>query len=88
MLGKATDGSGGMASELEARIIHDFAEDIASKLGEAAIIARTASGLGAQGLPERAFRTLLDIETLIHDASILLNATSVVRRRERESATD
>ncbi len=36
-----------MSSELEARIIHDFAEDIASKLGEAAIIARTASGLGA-----------------------------------------
>ena len=72
-----------MASELEARIIGDFAEDIASKLGEAAIIARTASGLSGQGLPERAFRTLLDIETLIHDAATLLNATSVVRRRER-----
>ncbi len=74
-----------MASELEARIIGEFAEDIASKIGEAAIIARTASGLSGQGLPERAFRTLLDIETLIHDAGTLLNATSVVRRRERES---
>ena len=77
-----------MASEREARIIHNFAEDIAQKLDEAAIIARTASGFGAQGLPERAFRTLLDIETLNHDASILLNATSVVRRRERESLMD
>ncbi len=75
-----------MASELEARIIGDFAEDNASKLGEAAIIARTASGLSRQGLPERAFRTLLDIEALIDDAATLLNATSVVRWRQRESA--
>ena len=73
-----------MASELEAKIIGDFAEDIASKLGEAAIIARTASGLSGQGLP--AFRTLLGIETLIDNAATLLNATSVVRWRERESA--
>ena len=77
-----------MASELEARITGDFAEDIASKLSEAAIIARTASSLSGQGLPERAFQTLLDVETLIHDAATLLNATSVVRRRERESALD
>ena len=37
-----------MASEQEARIIGDFAEDIASELGEAAIIARNASGLSGQ----------------------------------------
>ena len=73
-----------MASEFEARIIHEFADDIAGKLKEAAIIAQTASGLGAQGLPERAFQTLLDVETLIHDAAIVLNATSVVRRRDQE----
>ncbi len=69
-----------MTSELEARIIGDFAGDIASKLNKAAIIARTAS-LREQCLPKRAFRTLLGIETLIHDTAILLNATSVVRRR-------
>jgi hypothetical protein len=77
-----------MASEFEARIIHEFADDIAGKLNEAAIIARTASALGAQGLPERAFHTLLDIEPLIHDASTLLNATSVVRRRDKDAAAD
>jgi hypothetical protein len=77
-----------MASELEGRIIGDFAHDIARKLGEAAIIARTASGFSAQGLPERVFRTLLDIETLVHDAATLLNAMSVVRRREGESTID
>ena len=77
-----------MTSEFEARIIHDFAEDIAGKLKEAAIIAQTASGLGAQGLPGRAFQTLLDVETLIHDAATLLNATSVVRRRDRERTAE
>ena len=40
-----------MASELEARITHNFAEDIASKLGDAAIIARTASGTVRRACP-------------------------------------
>ena len=41
-----------MASELEARIIGDFAKDIASKLGGSAVIARSANGSSGQGLPE------------------------------------
>ena len=73
-----------MASEFEATIIHDFAQDIARKLGEAAVLARTAEDFGKQGLVERAFQSLLDIEPLIHESSILLNASSVVRRRDRE----
>ena len=77
-----------MASELEAKIIHDFAQHIAIKLNEAVILARTARGLGEQGLTERAFQSLLDVEPLIHEASILLNATSVVRRRDREIDSD
>ncbi len=71
-----------MADSFEAKVIQDFARDIAAKLNEAAVIARMADGFGQQGLPDRAFETLLGVETLIHDASILLNATSVVRRRE------
>ena len=35
-----------MTGELEARIIHDFAKDIAPKLSETAIIAPTVSRLG------------------------------------------
>ena len=72
-----------MANELEDKIIQDFARDIASRLGEAAIIARTADEFGRQGLAERAFQSLLDLEPLLHDAKTLLVATSVVRRRER-----
>lgn len=37
---------------------------------------------GQQGLTDRAIRTLLDIEPLIHDASILLIVASIVRRGE------
>ena len=74
-----------MASELETKIIQDFTQHIVANLNEAAIIARTASGLGDQGLTERAFQTLLDIEPLIHDASILMNAASVLRRRDRQA---
>lgn len=75
-----------VTSELEARISHDFAEDIAGKLKEATIIAQTLSGFGAQGFPDRAVRTLLDIETFIHHAATLLNAASVVRRRDQDRA--
>jgi hypothetical protein len=71
-----------MAGEIDTKIIQSFAEDIAARLNEAAIIARMAEGFGKQGLAERAFQSLLEIEPLIHEASILLNATSVVRRRD------
>ena len=72
-----------MANEFEAKVIHDFASDIAGRLNEALIIAKMADGFGKQGLTERAFQSLLEIEPLIHEASVLLNATSVVRRRDR-----
>ena len=73
-----------MASEKETKIIQAFAQYIAANLNEAAIIARTANGLGEQGLSERAFQVLLDIEPLIHDASTLMSAALVLRRRDRQ----
>ena len=72
-----------MEGELKRPIIGDFAD--VSKLDEAAIIARTVGGLSEQGLPERAFKTLLNTETLVDDAPTLVNATSVVCRRERRA---
>ena len=72
-----------MAGEFDTRVIEDFTRDIAGRLSEAALLARTADEFSKQGLAERAFSSLLEIEPLLHDASTLLNATSVVRRRER-----
>ena len=77
-----------MASGLETKIIQSFARLLAADLNEAAVVARTASGLGDQGMAERAFQVLLDIEPLIRDTSILLNACSIVRRRGREIDVD
>lgn len=77
-----------MADEIDSKIIQSFAEDIAARLNEAAIVARMAEGFGKQGLAERAFQSLLEIEPLIHEASILLNATSVVRRRDPSRSAD
>ena len=73
-----------LADELDARIIHSFASDIAERLNEAAVIARMADGFGQQGLTERAFQSLLEIEPLIHETATLLQASSVVRRRHRD----
>ena len=64
-------------------LIQEFTQAVSAKLTEAAAIARTASVLGAEGLSERAFEALLEAEPLIHDAQMLLNASSVMRRRER-----
>ena len=69
-----------MAGGFESTVIGDFTGVITAKLDEAAGIARAANGLSTQGLPDRAFRTLLDIEPLIADAATLLNAASVLRR--------
>jgi hypothetical protein len=52
------------------------------------VLARTADEYGKQGLVERSFQSLLEIEPLIHEASILLNASSVVRQRDRERVSD
>ena len=69
-----------MAKEFEATIMRSFVHNIARKLGEESMFTRAADDLGKQGLIERAFRSMLDIEPLIHEGSILLTASSGVRR--------
>ena len=71
-----------MTDGLHTQIVLDFTHDIASKLNEAAIIATAASELGAKGLGDRSLQTLLEIEPLIYHAKVLMNAVSIVRRRD------
>ena len=77
-----------MADGFEVKVIREFTKDISTKLSEAASIARVADGFGEQGFADRAFETLMSLETLVHDAATLLNATSVVRRRELRRSGD
>ena len=48
--GQQRHGRGTVAGEFEAKIIQDFTRDIAGRLNEAALLARTADGFGKQGL--------------------------------------
>ncbi len=73
-----------MADEIEGKIIQRFAADVAGRLSEAVVIARMADDFGKQGLTERAFHALLEIEPLMHETLALVQASSVVRRRDRE----
>ena len=77
-----------MADEIEGKIIQRFAADVAGRLNEAAVIARMADDFGKQGLTERAFQSLLEIEPLMHETLALVQASSVVRRRDRERIAD
>ena len=77
-----------MADEIDGKIIQRFAADVAGCLSEAAVIARMADDFGKQGLTERAFQSLLEIEPLIHETLALVQTSSVVRRRDREQIAD
>ncbi len=77
-----------MADEIEGKIIQRFAADVASRLNEAVVIARMADDFGKQGLTDRAFHSLLEIEPLMHETLALVEASSVVRRRNRERISD
>ena len=86
-MGVMTRGATGMAQMVDdgrfGTVMQAFTQALAAKLNEAAAIARTASTLGAEGLSDRAFQALLEAEPLIHDAQVLVNASSIMRRRER-----
>jgi len=83
MHGAVENGDGTMGDGLNERIVQDFTQDIASRLSEAAMVANSASELGAKGLVDRSFQTLLEIEPLIFHARTLMNAAAIVRRRDR-----
>ena len=73
-----------MTEEFASRVVAQFTGEIASRLNKASALATAAETLSSQGLTDHAFETLLDIETLIFEATALLNAASIVNRRDPE----
>jgi hypothetical protein len=73
-----------MAEEFSTELVKRFTGEIASRLSKASALATTAQTLNSQGLSEHAFDALMDIEPLIFEATALLNAASIVNRREGE----
>ena len=73
-----------MAEEFASQVVKRFTGEIASRLGKASALASTAQTLNSQGLTEHAFEALMDVEPLIFEATALLNAASIVNRKEGE----
>jgi hypothetical protein len=71
-----------MAEEFANELVKRFTGEIASRLSKASVLASTAQTLSSQGLTGHAFDTLMDIESLIFEATALLNAASIVNRSE------
>jgi hypothetical protein len=71
-----------MAEEFASNVVKHFTAEIASRLSKASVLASTAQTLSSQGLTGHAFDTLMDIESLIFEATALLNAASIVNRSE------
>jgi hypothetical protein len=77
-----------MTEAFEVRIVQRFAQDIATKLNATAVIAKAASERSSQGLLDRTFRSLLDVEALMRDATTLLKAASIVWHDNRARFDD
>jgi hypothetical protein len=71
-----------MAEKFASKVVAQFTREIASRLNKASALATAAESLSSQDLTEHAFETLLDVETLIFEATALLNASF---DREQES---
>jgi hypothetical protein len=69
-----------VAEEFASKVVAQFTGEIASRLNKASTPATAAENLNSQGLTDHAFETLLDIETLMFEATALLNAASTVNR--------
>jgi hypothetical protein len=59
-------------------VVAQFTGEIASRLNKASALATAAESLSSQGLTDHAFETLLDVDTLIFEATALLNAALIV----------
>jgi hypothetical protein len=72
-----------MAEEFASKVVAQFTREIASRLNKASTLATAAESLSSQGLADHAFETLIDVETLIFEATALLNAASIVNRADQ-----
>ena len=73
-----------MTSGFEAKVIHEFAHEMWRRIGEAAVFAQATEEFGKKGLTDRAVKSFLQIEPLLHEASALMRASLIVHRRDHE----
>ena len=75
-----------MTNEFQAKLIEEFAHEMARRIGEAAVLAQVAEDYGKKGLTERALKSFLQIEPLLFEASRIMSAGLIVHRRDCDRA--
>lgn len=74
-----------MDEQLIEATIRTYLTEIRSRLDRAAGIARAADARAGAGFHEKGLEVALDIEQLLHEATTLLNAASLIKRIGHQS---
>jgi hypothetical protein len=74
-----------MDAHLVGATIRTFLTKIRTRLDKAAGIARAADACAGAGFHEKGLEVALDVEQLLHEATTLLNAASLINRMARQS---
>jgi hypothetical protein len=73
-----------MSPKMTEAAINECLTEISSRLSDASAIAKAALTCAEEGNADDAIKIALDVEQLIHEASTLLNAASLMNRLSDE----
>src|ERR1044071_2899948 len=78
--------AGGFPSMLRSaeNVIKIYLAELCTRLDEASRIAKAADACGAAGNAEKGVQVALDVEPLLHDATRLLDAATMINKRAKE----
>ena len=74
-----------MEAHMAETAIKTFLTEIRTRLDKAAGIGRAADACAGAGFHEKGFAVALDVEQLLYEATMLLNAASLINRIARET---
>jgi hypothetical protein len=74
-----------MDAQLVETIIKAYLTEIRGRLDKAAGIGRAADACAGAGFHEKGLEVALDMEQLLHEATTLLNAASLINRISQQS---
>jgi hypothetical protein len=78
-------GVGSMDAQLIETTIKTYLTEIRSRLDRAAGIGRAADACAGAGFHEKGLEVALDMQQLLHEATTLLNAASLINRIHQQS---
>ena len=73
-----------MDAALAENVIKFYLAELRTRLDEASRIAKAADACGAAGNADKGVQVALDVEPLLHDATSLLDAATMINRLAKE----